>query len=292
MSSTATATVAQSSTHLSVSEKDTSYVPRGPVEAVISFSIPPSDGSRPYQYVETPQGEQTRNYHDDGHSVTITDIRHNESQFKLDYNAFEALGNIHSTAEPSFTDEENIKSVYYPEVERLILDNVPGANRVFIFDHTIRRSHSGAKRTPALKAHIDQTPASAEARVRYHLPEESEQLLKGRYRIINVWRPINGPVQAYPLAFAKATSVSDQDIMPVELRYPNRNGETAAIKYADGQEWHYWSGMTNDERLLLKCADSKDVPGKRVPHTAFVDPRTPAGAPERESIEVRALVFG
>ena len=30
----------------------------------------------------------------------------------------------------------------------------------------------------------------------------------------------------------------------------------------------------------------------RVPHTAFVDPRTPEGAPGRESIEVRALVFG
>jgi hypothetical protein len=29
-----------------------------------------------------------------------------------------------------------------------------------------------------------------------------------------------------------------------------------------------------------------------VPHTAFVDPRTPKGAKGRESIEVRALVYG
>jgi len=28
-----------------------------------------------------------------------------------------------------------------------------------------------------------------------------------------------------------------------------------------------------------------------VPHTAFVDPTTPADAPPRESIEVRTLVF-
>ncbi|ODH44986.1 hypothetical protein ACO22_00537 [Paracoccidioides brasiliensis] len=47
--------------------------------------------------------------------------------------------------------------------------------------------------------------------------------------------------------------------------------------------------MANDERLLLKCSDSKDVKGKRVPHTAFVDPRTPPGAPGRERIEVRTL---
>jgi len=28
-----------------------------------------------------------------------------------------------------------------------------------------------------------------------------------------------------------------------------------------------------------------------VPHSAFVDPSTPAGAPPRESIELRTLVF-
>lgn len=56
--------------------------------------------------------------------------------------------------------------------------------------------------------------------------------------------------------------------------------------------------MTNNERLLLECFDSEalkegtKVQGGRVPHTAFVDPRSPAGAKGRESIEVRALVFG
>jgi hypothetical protein len=54
--------------------------------------------------------------------------------------------------------------------------------------------------------------------------------------------------------------------------------------------------MTGDERLLLKCSDSKgyrdgDV-AQWVPHTAFTDGRTPEGARPRESIEVRALVFG
>ncbi|OAX84561.1 hypothetical protein ACJ72_01080 [Emergomyces africanus] len=292
MASTVTTIVAPSSTALPGSDKDAAYIPRGPVDAAISFSVPPSDGSRPFQYVETPPGEQTHNYGDVEHSVTIADIRDNESQFTLDHDAFQTLKNIHSTAEPSFTDEENIKSVYYPEVEKLILDNVPGANRVLIFDHTIRQSRPGAKRSPALKAHVDQTPASAELRVRYHLPEEAEQLIKSRYRIINVWRPLNGPVQSFPLAFATASSVRDEDVMPVEFRYPHRKGETAAIKYKDGQKWHYWSGMTNDERLLLKCSDTEDVVGKRAPHTAFVDPRTPPGAPGRESIEVRALVFG
>jgi len=178
------------------------------------------------------------------------------------------------------------------------LDNVPGSNRVFLFDHTIRRENPSAPRTPVTRVHIDQTRKSATQRVRHHLPEEADKLLNGRFRIINVWRPLNGPVQASPLGFASSSTLKDEDLIPIEHRYPDRTGETAGIKYSDSQKWYYLSGMRNDERLLLECFDSEaskpgsKVQGGRVPHTAFRDPRTPAGAPGRESIEVRALVFG
>ena len=75
----------------------------------------------------------------------------------------------------------------------------------------------------------------------------------------------------------------------IEHRYPERTGETAAVRWTEGQQWWYWSGMEEGERLLLCCWDSET--GVRVPHCAFVDPRSEAGA-NRESIEVRALVFG
>ncbi len=92
--------------------------------------------------------------------------------------------------------------------------------------------------------------------------------------------------------------MQDSDVIPVEHRYPDRTGETAGIRYNEGQKWYYWSGMGNNERLFLECFDSEalkagsGVQGGRVPHTAFKDPRTPEGAVGRESIEVRALVFG
>jgi hypothetical protein len=50
--------------------------------------------------------------------------------------------------------------------------------------------------------------------------------------------------------------------------------------------------MTADEALLLKCYDSATDGRTRFgPHTAFVDPTTPADAAPRESIELRTLVF-
>ncbi|KAF2748262.1 hypothetical protein M011DRAFT_466676 [Sporormia fimetaria CBS 119925] len=265
-------------------------IPRGPVTASLSFYSPPADGSPPHNYVEPPtDGRPQRNFDPVDETVVIQDVRGKESDFTLDMHAFAAVTVPAGSSSADFTNEETVKQTYYPEVEKLLLDNVPGAHTVFFFDHTIRRSNPDAPRAPVTRVHIDQTPKSAIARVYHHLPERAEELLRGRYRIINVWRPLNGPVLAHPLTFADSTSVPDEDLVAVEHRYPDRNGETAAVKYSAGQRWWYWSGMTDEERIFLKCFDTE---GGRCAHSAFVDPRTPEGARGRESIEVRALVFG
>ena len=284
----------ETQTHTSTTKltATSSPIPRGPVTSTLNFYKPPADGSKPFNYVEAaPEGQPQRNYGDELVSVTINDIRGHEEDFSLNRNAFAAIKNAGEGAEKEFSDDESVKAKYYPEVERLLLDNAEGAERVLIFDHTIRRTDPNAKRSPVTRVHIDQTTASAAARVRFHLPsEEAEELLKGRVRLINVWRPINGAVESSPLAFADSQSVADEAVVGVEHRYPNRTGETAGVKHEEGQRWWYWSGIDNGERLLLQCFDSKTK--TRVPHSAFVDPRSGEGSRPRESIEVRALVFG
>jgi len=266
-------------------------IPRGPVTALLSFYKAPEDGASPHNYVEPLPGVPQRNWGDDWRSVTLNDLRGIENKFTLDQNAFDTYQNVHSD-EHEFTNDERIKDVYYPEVEKLLLDNVQGAQRVVLFDHTIRRPTGN--RNPVTRVHIDQTPMSAAERVKLHAPEEADTLLRGRYRIINVWRPLNGPVMSFPLAVADSQTVQDEDLIPIEHRYPHRNGQTASVRYNPSQKWYYWSGMTNQDRLLLKCFDSDETVGQwgRVPHTAFDHPHTPQGAVGRESIEVRALVFG
>ena len=287
-----TTTVTATSVQSVTTQPDSSYIPRGPVSSTLSFYKAPEDNSKPFNYVEAPpEGQPQRNFGAEGHEVELNDIRGRESDFNLDDDAFQTVPNI-SSEEKDFTDDEHIEKVYYPEVEKLLLENVAGAHKVVFFDHTIRRSSPGAKRGPVNSVHVDQTAQSTAWRVRLHSPEDADELLKGRYRIINVWRPLNGPVQASPLGFASARTVNDDDLIGVEHRYPHRTGETAQVRYNPGQKFYYWSGMENDERLMLKCFDSEDGVGQRVPHTAFVDPRTPEGARGRESIEVRALVFG
>jgi hypothetical protein len=274
-------------------------IPRGDVIATLSYYKDPEDGAIPFNYVEQPpEGVPQRNFGETKMDVTVQDIRGHESEFTLDKDAFKVISNVPESAEKDFALDESIKKNYYPELEKLLLEHVPGSNRVVFFDHTIRRATPNAPRAPVTRVHIDQTADSAKERVRRHLGDEAEKLLQGRYRIINVWRPLNGPVVSFPLGFASSASVQSADLIPVEHRYPDRTGYTAGVRYNESQKWHYLSGMQNNERILLECFDSEalkqnsTVQGGRVPHTAFVDPRTPKGAPGRESIEVRALVFG
>lgn len=176
-------------------------------------------------------------------------------------------------------------------------ENSTGADRIFIFDHTIRRRPAGspdggpALRGPVQQVHIDQTYKASLSRVSHHLPGEADELLKGRVQIINVWRPIT-TVERDPLAVADAHSVPESDLVTRGLIYPTRNGETFSVKHNLKHRWYYRSGLTPEQVLLIKCFDSKtDGRARRVPHTAFVDPSAPSDAPTRESIEVRALVF-
>ena len=269
--------------------RDSLFIPRGSVTAEIKFYTPPSDNSKPFNYpygTDPPEGQPRRNFGDVDIPVEIKDIRGREHLFNLDDNAFKAL-EIDSSTKTDFASEDSIKRNYYPEVEQLLVKNVPGAKRVLPFDHTVRPSNGD--RPPVLRAHIDQNRKAASGRVHHFLPDEAEDLLKDRVRIINVWRPLNGPVRSSSLAFADSKTVGNDALIDVEHRYADRTGETLSLAHRN-EQWYYWSGINNNERLLLQIFDSEKE--SRLPHSAFVDPRTPVNAPERESIEVRSLVFG
>jgi len=261
----------------------------------MKFYSPPSDPTEvPYQYIAEHQSDYRRNYIDLDHAVTISDARGREASYRsLDEHAFALLPGPYKTdSNVNWDDDDSIKTHYYPQITQLLLEET-GGKEVVLFDHTIRRSQPGAKRSAVNRVHIDQTPKSAADRVRLHSSDsaQAEERLQGRYRIINVWRPINGVVESNALAFAEAGSTQADDVVSIEHRYPHRTGETAGVKFNDGQRWNYWSGMDEGERILLQCFDSENTE-RRVPHSAFVDPRSGEGAKGRESIEVRALVFG
>ncbi len=69
------------------------------------------------------------------------------------------------------------------------------------------------------------------------LGDEAEALLRGRVQVINLWRPIRGPLRDSPLAVCDATSVSPDDLVPSDLIYPHRIGETYQVTYNPAHRW-------------------------------------------------------
>jgi len=265
------------------------------VKAELNYLAPTAGKPRTYAF-DPPPGEPKSTALPEPHVLPIFDGRLVAKNFSLDREGFELVR--HPTVVRNFYDDAEVRRIYYPVVEAFLAATLR-ADRVLIFDHTVRRRVEGAPdirgagpRQPATRVHVDQTVTSGANRVREHLPDEAEALLKGRVQVINLWRPIRGPVRDTPLAMLDGTTVKEGDLVASDLIYPNRSGETYSVKYNPDHRWFYFPDMTPDEAILLKCYDSATDGRTRFgPHTAFVDPTTPANAPPRESIELRTLVF-
>jgi hypothetical protein len=106
-----------------------------------------------------------------------------------------------------------------------------------------------------------------------------------------VWRPIK-TIGKDPLVLSDAHSVPESDLVVQKLIYPDREGETLAVKPNPAHKWYFKYAQRPDEPLFIKCYDSlEDGRARRIPHSAIVDPRHENDPEPRESIEVRTLVF-
>lgn len=245
---------------------------------------------KPVRYVkEPPPGVPEWNGIDDPHQVRIEDARGREAEFTLDRNGF-TLVNAPSQVR-DFYDPDEIRAVYYPEVERLLRDQL-GASRVVVFDHNVRNASRAGMAPPSRQVHNDHTVNSAPRRVRDHLGAEADELLKQRFGIVNVWRAIRGPVLDSPLALCDAQSFSDDDLIPTDRVLTHVRGETSSVAFKPGHRWYYFSEQQPEEVLLIRVHDSANDGRARLSfHTSFDNPIAPPDALPRESIEVRALVF-
>jgi hypothetical protein len=265
------------------------------VKAELNYLAPTRERPRTFTY-DPPAGVPRTTAVNEPHAVQISDARPILSRVSLDAQGFGLVR--HRSAVRDFYNEQEVKAVYYPEAEQILKD-MTGADRVLIFDNTVRRRVPGAEdrlpgqpRQPVPRVHVDHTERSGPQRVRDLLPDEAERLLGGRVQIINLWRPIRGPLYDMPLAVADAQTVRSEQLIPSDLVYKDRTGETYGVTYDPAHRWYYVPRMEADEVLLLKCYDSKtDGRARFAPHTAFADPTTPPDAAPRESIELRALVF-
>jgi hypothetical protein len=252
---------------------------------------------KPHTYTyDPPDGVPKTNIVNEPHSVPIFDMRPIADSLTLDVQGFALVPT--QTAVGDFYDETQLEVTYYREAAELV-KQATGGSRVVVFDHTIRRREQGVEdrtpgiaRQPVTRIHGDYTEVSGPQRVRDLMGSEADDLLNRRFAIVNVWRPIRGPLYDAPLAVCDAGSMADGDLVPQDLIYRDRTGEIYGLTFNPAHRWYYAPAMRADEALLLKCFDSaRDGRARFMPHTSFADPNAPVDMLPRESIELRTLVF-
>jgi hypothetical protein len=266
------------------------------VRAVLNYTR--NTGVRPVNYTFDPPPGVPRNSGEiDARSVTIRNARL-EKGLVLDVAGFELIRHRSTLSEwTAFQDSELVKAVDYPEVAAALRQHT-GAEKVVIFDHTLRDSTveagSGAGlREVVRRVHDDQTLDSAPRRVAMHLPpEEAQWRLQRRFAIVNFWRPVASPVWRAPLAVCDARTIEPHDLLASDLKYRDWTGETYSVAYNPEHRWYWYPYQTPSEATLLKIYDSAtDGRARLTAHTAFDDPSTVFSAPARRSVEIRAMVF-
>jgi len=263
------------------------------VQAALTYLV--DTGERPVSYSNEPGSTpiQHRGQYQE-RTATIHNGRPIRERLSLDREGFILVN--HETRMSDFYDEDEVRSLYYPEMERLVKE-LTGASRVLVFDHTLRAEDDATRqekkvREPVRRVHNDYTEWSGPQRVRDLLPDEAEALLRNRFAVIQVWRPIRKPVQTAPLAIADARSLEAKELIATERRYLDRVGEIYHITFNPDHRWLYFPNMQRNEALVFKTYDSaQDGRARWTAHASFDDPTSPSDAPPRESIEVRTLAF-
>jgi hypothetical protein len=219
----------------------------------------------------------------------------------------------------NFYDSEEVERVYYPEIEKLLLDFFPGATDALVYNHDVfdkdykgDRTEDQEKKNPGVNAsyanivHNDLNDNSGRVRCRelltknlrnfgreqHYTPAQADAKMSQRFVSINLAKPME-TVGQYPFVLCAWPSFADQPYITNYRIYDDRVGETTRFTHRRNHEWYWFPQQKPTEVSMLKCYDSvTDGSVSRWSfHSACTDPTAPEDAPCRKNLVARAFIF-
>jgi hypothetical protein len=219
----------------------------------------------------------------------------------------------------NFYDAAEVERIYYPEMEKLLLDFFPGATDALVYNHDVfdkdykgDRTEDQARKNPGVNAnyayivHNDLNDNSGRVRCRelltknlrnfgreqHYTEAQADAKMARRFMSINLAKPME-TVRQNPFVLCAWPSFADQPYITNYRVYDDRVGETTRFTYRPGHEWYWFPQQKPTEVSMLKCYDSvTDGSVSRWSfHSACVDPTAPDDAPCRRNVVVRAFIF-
>ena len=229
-----------------------------------------------------------------------------------------SLGHCESQCE-NFYDASEVERVFYPEMERLLLEVFPEATDALVYNHDVfdrdyegDRTEDQANKNPGVNAnyanlvHNDLNDNSGRVRCRELLTKnlrnfgreqnyseaEADEKMSRRFMSINLAKPME-TVEQNPFVLCAWPSFADQPYINNYRVYDDRVGETTRFTYRPEHEWYWLPNQTSTEVSMLKCYDSVlDGSVSRWSfHTACIDPTASEDARCRKNVVVRSYVF-
>jgi hypothetical protein len=219
----------------------------------------------------------------------------------------------------NFYDATEVERVFYPEIEKLLLEFFPGATDALVYNHDVfNKDYKGAvkedqdNKDPGVNTfyanlvHNDLNDNSGRVRCRELLTKnlrnfgrqqryteaEADAKMSRRFMSINLAKPME-TVGQYPFVLCAWPSFADQPYITNYRIYDDRVGETTRFTYRPNHEWYWLPQQKPTEVSMLKCYDSvTDGSVSRWSfHSACIDPTASADAPCRKNVVVRSYVF-
>ena len=219
----------------------------------------------------------------------------------------------------NFYDAAEVERVFYPEIEKLLLEFFPEATDALVYNHDVfdkdyegDRTEDQDKKIPGVNAgyanlvHNDLNDNSGRVRCRelltrnlrnfgreqHYTEEQADQKMSRRFMSINLAKPME-TVRQNPFVLCAWPSFADQPYITNYRVYDDRVGETTRFTYRPDHDWYWFPEQKSTEVSMLKCYDSvTDGSVSRWSfHTACVDPTASDDAPCRRNVVVRSYVF-
>jgi hypothetical protein len=219
----------------------------------------------------------------------------------------------------NFYDAAEVERVFYPEMEKLLLEFYPDATDALVYNHDVfdkdyegDRMEDQENKNPGVNAayanlvHNDLNDNSGRVRCRELLTRnlrnfgreqnyteaEADEKMSRRFLSINLAKPME-TVEQNPFVLCAWPSFADQPYINNYRIYDDRVGETTRFTYRPDHEWYWFPQQKPNEVSMLKCYDSiTDGSVSRWSfHTACIDHTAPEDARCRKNVVVRAFVF-
>ncbi|KAJ4251077.1 hypothetical protein NW762_011728 [Fusarium torreyae] len=220
-----------------------------------------------------PEDIPQSNYRKVKYPMTVKSMRdYGVDSFRLNECGFQRIELKTKLSYDEFWDNQRVQEIYIEEVKDALKAEL-GAKHVHVLDYAVRKRHESFPIStgkeyeydqPTALAHIDFTVEEVERMINVLYGDRAGEILKGSWQAINLWKPIKGPLNDWPLGLCDARSLDFKtDTLPSDIVFDDFFTENLQILHSSNLEWYYLPDQETWEALIFKSAESDktEAPG-------------------------------